>query len=474
MLHKEIPVTIGYVPPLAPDFIPFYAFMREYLKAAEKRLAIAVERSGGHISVYETHFHGTPDMAETDYKYIERLARFLMWARGGFCITLYGDGIEPLAQRLKKDYSPDGRRMSDANFFATVYEQPFEISWASYDERPKAKESPIPSGLHFNGCRIGFDAGGSDRKVSAVIDGETIFSEEVVWHPKLNADPEYHYDGIVSAFKTAASKMPRVDAIGVSTAGVVINNQIVAASLFCKIPTPYPEKVKNVYLRAAQELGDVPIAVANDGDVSALAGSMSLEQNRVLGIAMGTSEAAGYVDSNGDFTGWLNELAFAPVDLSDQAAYEETVFDIGLGCKYFSQNAVIRLAEKIGIELKESDTLAEKLKTVQELMEKGDSRADKVFESIGCFLGHTTPLYAHMYDIGHMLILGRVASGKGGDRIVQVCNEILETEYPDVAASLRVVLPNEQFRRVGQSMAAASLPELMFNEVKTLINESGE
>ena len=36
---------------------------------------------------------------------------------------------------------------------------------------------------------------------------------------KVTEDPEYHFNEIVTAFKTAASKMPRVDAIGVSSAG---------------------------------------------------------------------------------------------------------------------------------------------------------------------------------------------------------------------------------------------------------------
>ena len=43
-----------------------------------------------------------------------------------------------------------------------------------------------------------------------------------------------------------------------------------------------------------------------------------LEDN--LGIAMGSSEAAGYMDMNGHIMGWLNELAFAPHRLQSQCA----------------------------------------------------------------------------------------------------------------------------------------------------------
>ena len=148
------------------------------------------------------------------------------------------------------------------------------------------------------------------------MDGVPVYSEEVVWFPKTNSDPDYHYEGIVSAFKAAAAKMPRVDAIGISSAGVYVDNRAMVASLFLQVPRDqFDKKVKDIYLRAAKEIGDVPVQVANDGDVTALAGAMSLEENRILGIAMGTSEAVGYVDAAGNITGWLNELAFAPVDL---------------------------------------------------------------------------------------------------------------------------------------------------------------
>lgn len=99
-------------------------------------------------------------------------------------------------------------------------------------------------GGHINGCRIGFDAGGSDRKVSAVIDGRTVYSEEVVWHPKTSEDPQYQYEGIVSAFKTAASKMPRVDGIGVSSAGVFVGNAPMVSSIFIKVPRSCRDEVK--------------------------------------------------------------------------------------------------------------------------------------------------------------------------------------------------------------------------------------
>ena len=186
----------------------------------------------------------------------------------------------------------------------------------------------------MDGCRIGFDAGGSDRKVSAVIDGECVYSEEVVWHPKTQADPQYQFEGILDSFRTAASKMPRVDGIGVSSAGVFIGNAPMISSLFIKVPRSRWDEVKTIYDRAAAEIGNVPVVVANDGDVTALAGAMGMDCGSIMGIAMGTSEAVGYVDSEGRITGWLNELAFVPVDAAPDAMIDEWSGDIGCGVKY--------------------------------------------------------------------------------------------------------------------------------------------
>ena len=147
---------------------------------------------------------------------------------------------------------------------ANVFEHPFEV--VSCDRLPETKDSPKAIGRHLDGCRIGFDAGGSDRKVSAVIDGESVFDEEVVWFPKINSDPDYHYDGIVSALKAAAGHMPRVDAVGVSSAGVYINDRTMSASLFLQVPKDlFDQKVKDIYIRAITDtFGNVPYAVAND------------------------------------------------------------------------------------------------------------------------------------------------------------------------------------------------------------------
>ena len=446
-------------PSLDPEFMPILKFNRAFLETAKKPVSIALERSGGQVAVYRTRVHGTEELREADVYYIDRIIKTLLWMKGGFRVYLAGN--EAVCAAMAEHYSAHGSRAFDFDYMANVYEHPFEV--VRVDAVPEEKSVSKAIGRHLDGCRIGFDAGGSDRKVSAVIDGETVYSEEVVWHPKTQTDPEYHYQGILDAFRTAASKMPRVDGIGVSSAGVFIGNAPMVSSLFIKVPRDRRGPIRTIYDRAAAAIGDVPIVVANDGDVTALAGAMSLHDSRVMGLAMGTSEAVGYVNREGCILGWFNELAFAPVDLNEQAARDEWSGDIGVGCKYFSQDAVIKLAPAAGIALDAAMTPAEKLKAVQQLAERGDAQALAIFRDIGVYLGHTLPLYASIYDLKHLLVLGRVASGAGGEVIVAECRRVLAEEYPALAVS--VTLPDEAFRRVGQSMAAASLPTASLPEV---------
>ncbi|MEG0995368.1 MAG: ROK family protein [Clostridia bacterium] len=384
------------------------------------------------------------------------MVKSMLWVYGGFRVTIAGS--KAVYEGVKDQYRVGGKREFDANFMAHVYEHPFEVCYAAtLADAPLAKDASAPIGRHLEGCRIGFDAGGSDRKVSAVVDGETVYSEEVVWFPKTNSDPAYHYDGIVTAMKTAAAHMPRVDAIGVSSAGIYINNQTMRASLFLKVDeADYEKYVKDIYIRAAKEIGDVPLIVSNDGDVTALAGAMSLGEDGILGIAMGTSEAGGYVDRDGNITGWLNELAFVPCDLAPDAMRDEWSGDIGCGVKYFSQDAVIKLAPAAGIALEEGMSPAEKLKVVQSKMEEGHKGARQIYETIGVYLGYTLAFYAMFYDITHVLLMGRVTSGEGGDLVLGKAQEVLAAEYPEL--TMQVNLPDEKSRRVGQSVAAASLP----------------
>jgi len=458
MKHLGVEISVKNKPVLDPRFIPMGLWNKAFLAAAKKPVSVAVERENGQVATVHTFICGTPEMAQADIYYIDRLVKSILWMKGGFKVFVTDKAIYDY---LTATYCTGGSRQFDFDFMANVYEHPFQVVLC--DEVPAEKGASQAIGRHLGGCRIGFDAGGSDRKVSAVIDGESVYSEEVVWFPKTNSDPDYHYDGIVAALTSAASKMPRVDAVGVSSAGVFVANMTRAASLFLKVPADlFDAKVKDIYPRAVRDTfgPDVPVVVCNDGDVSALAGAMGLGENSVLGIAMGTSEAVGFVDEKGNITGWLNELAFMPVDAHPDAMEDEWSGDIGCGVKYFSQDSVIKLAPRAGIELDEALSPAEKLKVVQKAMEEGSEAAAQVYESIGTYLGHTLAYYHELYDCKHVLLLGRVMSGKGGDLILSEAKRVLADEYPQYEGKLIPALPDEKTRRVGQSAAAASLPEV--------------
>ncbi|MGQ9730871.1 MAG: ROK family protein [Candidatus Zipacnadales bacterium] len=464
MLPKmELP-TPRIVPPLDKDFRPGvlanHAFLEQVRSSGHAvPLVIALERGSGLISRFETEIlDPSAPRSEANLAYVERLVKTLLWARGGWKVTIGGPA--EVGEYIRRCYAPGGLREFDAPFMGDVYEQTFTVEISDVDHVPAAREQSIAIGRHLDGCRIGFDAGASDRKVAAVIEGESVFEEEVVWNPKTQADPRYHYHHIQSALHMAAAHMPRVDAIGVSSAGIYIDNRVRVASLFRGISKDrFDAEISNLFLRIGAEWG-VPIEVANDGDVTALAGAMNLGTNGVLGIALGSSEAGGYVTPEGLITGWLNELAFVPVDFNPDAPLDEWSGDRGCGVQYFSQEAVIRLAPKAGIQLKPELTPAEKLKAVQELHASGDERAQLIFETIGVYMGYAVAYYADLYEINQLLILGRCTSGAGGPVILQRAREVLATEFPELAAQIKMDLPDEMARRVGQAVAAASLPAI--------------
>ena len=396
--------------------------------------------------------------AEYNNEYSERMLKFLLWQRGGW--KVYVGGPVEIAEYLQKSYTPGSEHSFDHHFMGEeVYQKPFTIQYCQPEDVPAAKESHQSLGRHLDGCRIGFDLGASDVKVSAVIDGEAVFTHEMEWDPRNQTDPYYHYEKIMGMLKLAAEKLPRLDAIGGSSAGVIINNQPMVASLFRGVPQECFDQVHSLFLRIRDEMG-VPLEIVNDGEVSALAGSMSMEKNAVLGIAMGSSLAAGYVTPHGNITNWLDELAFAPIDYNLHAPVDEWSGDRGVGALYLSQQCVFRLAPKVGIDIPPEISLAGKLKFVQERLEAGKASAAQIWQTIGAYLGYAIAHYASFYELEHVLILGRVTSGSGGPLILHGAEHALRQDFPELAQRIAIQLPDELSRRLGQSIAAASLPEI--------------
>ncbi|GAP07805.1 transcriptional regulator [Anaerolinea thermolimosa] len=465
MIPSTLPTPV-IQPPLDGNFRPAALAYRAYQDAARTSgtsLQLALERGQGEVSRFEMLIfpEGHPRAAE-NYPLVERTLKFLLWQRGAH--TVWISGNDALAAQLAREYGPRGSRRFDWDFLGRqVYERPFRILPCAPQDLPPSRESPRHLGRHLKGCRIGFDLGASDRKVSAVIDGTPVYSEEVIWEPRKQADPTYHYREIMAAIQSAAAHLPRVDAIGGSAAGIYIENRPMVASLFRSVPEERFDEVHNLFLRIQQEMG-VPLEILNDGDVTALAGSMAIGENSVLGIALGSSEAAGYVNPQGLITGWLNELAFAPVDYAPHAPIEEWSGDRGCGASYLSQQCVFRLAPAAGVSIPEGLPDAEKLAHVQSLLATGHEGAVNIWRSMGVYLGYALAHYAHFYEIRHVLILGRCTSGEGGNLLLEGCKQVWEAEFPALLERVTLHLPDEKIRRVGQSVAAASLPEIRSEE----------
>jgi len=450
------------IPPLDPDFVPASLWIRDFNSLVDQsgegvpfRIALqqpngaTVVKSGKLLS--ETH-----PQAELNHLHVERLLKFMLWACGGS--RWFWDGPQEVGEFLNKRFSSHPCGKFDSDFMAKVYQEPF--CGISGNEVPEPRGLASPLGRNLEGCRIGFDLGGSDRKVAAVIDGEVTFSEETPWDPYHQTDPAYHKAGIMDSIEKAKAHLPRLDAIGGSSAGVFVDDRPRVASLFRGISdSDFTEKISPMFIDIGKAL-DVPLSIINDGEVTALAASMSLEQNAVLGIAMGTSEATGYVDTQGRVTSWLNELAFAPVDYSPNAPADEWSGDVGCGVQYFSQQAVGRLIPKTGLSIDPALGLPEKLERVQEFMAEGSGEAASIYRTIGTYLGYGVAHYASFYSLSHALILGRVTSGEGGAIILEEAKKVLREEFTDLNDQITFHQPDEKNKRHGQAIAAASLPAI--------------
>jgi predicted NBD/HSP70 family sugar kinase len=463
-----LPVSPKMPPALDSEFLPASLWNRAYREAVRAeglKLALALERSDGSVSVWRTDIlpHRGANVA-LNHRYTERLLKFLLWQKGGFRVTV--GGAPEIASYLRKVYAADGARSFDYHFLGErVWGHALRIENTALERVPEEREASTPLGRHLDGCRIGFDLGASDRKCAAVLDGKVVFSEEVSWQPGVQADPRYHFDGINDSLRRAAAHLPRVDAIGGSAAGVYVANEVRAGSLYRSVPPELFEKhIRRLFFDLQREWGGIPFEVVNDGEVTALAGSMALEQNAVLGIAMGSSLAAGFVTPQGGITTWLNELAFVPVDYREDAPRDEWSGDAGVGVQYFSQQAVGRLRATAGIDLPEDMPLPAQLEEVQKRAAAGDPRAFRIYETIGAYLGYAIAHFAEFYDFRNLLVLGRVMTGEGGDRILAVARKVLEAEFPELAEWVRFCVPSEQEKRHGQAIAAASLPAIHVKE----------
>ena len=453
-------------PVLDPDFLPAALWHRAYdaLVARDpgaRPFALVLVRTDGSVFRHDGRvLAASHPAAALSLTYAERLLKFLLWMKGGPQVLVAG--ADEIAAALAAIYGPAGVRAFDHEFMGDkIFGRVFSVTATPFAALPAIAETSLPMGRHLEGCRIGFDLGGSDRKAAALIDGEVVFSEEIAWDPYFQKDPSYHLEGVHDSLRRAAAHLPRVDAIGGSAAGVYVNNEVRAASLFRGVaPADFDQHVRRMFFTLQERWGGVPFEVVNDGEVTALAGSMSMNDNAVLGVSMGTSQAGGYVTPAGNITAWLNELAFAPIDYRPDAPRDEWSGDVGCGVQYFSQQGVGRLAKAAGFGFPASLPLPEQLVEVQHAMARGDGRARAIYDTIGVCFGYAVAHYASFYEIRNLLVLGRVTSGAGGELILSRAMDVLQAEFPALAESIRLRTPDEKNKRHGQATAAASLPAL--------------
>ena len=454
-------VAPGIAAPLDPGFRPAILARRALEEAARRspravRVSLAVEQPAGSTYVRDAWvFSEDTTEALTSYRLCERLIKSMLWSRGG--CRVWVDGPDSLVTWLHRYYDIDAVGSFDAEMMERVYGTPLEVVAAPRVAFPASYNASIALGGHLDGCRIGFDLGASDRKAAAVIDGEVVFSEEIAWDPSRQSDPRWHFDQIMDSLQRAAAHLPRVDAIGGSAAGIYVDGEVRFASLFRSVPPDlFNSRVRVLFNEIRAAWGEIPFAVANDGDVTALAGAMYSGSGGILGIAMGSSEAAGYATRARGLTGWLNELAFVPVDYGLDAPVDEWSGDRGCGATYFSQQSLPRLLPAAGIEVEADAPLPERLVLLQRLMDAGDERAALVYETIGTHLGYALLEYREFYDFDQVLLLGRVMTGQGGEVIRSRSIEVLEAEGSGAAIRFHAV--SEREKRHGQAVAAASLP----------------
>merc|ERR1719356_1729721 len=354
----------------------------------------------------------------------------------------------------------------------------FEVKIVEAASMPEAKDTPQVCGKDANGCRLAFDLGKSDIKTVAVKDNEVLYSKETEWDVTA-VDPQYHYDAIMDAMKLAKEALPKVDAIGGSATGTISDdNEATWCDIFPNVPPDvYKAKVVDIFKRMAKDLaGDVPLKVINDGEVTALAAFAKIKAGNILGVSMGSSEGAGYADANGHLTGWINELCYVKLDLNPKAPTEPWTkgAHTGLSHMYLGQRGATKLAPKAGVELPDNfkyphpdmctmkhEHHAQVLKMIQKAMTDSEKEPQvrKIYETCGVYLGYALAQYCKFYTIDHVMILGRVSKGAGGDIMLDTAKKVLQEEFPELA-KIQFHTADDHFKGVGQCIAAAALPAL--------------
>jgi len=475
--------------PLDPNFAPVVLGKRNYLAAAclcKDKLDWALPRADGCARYTLPVFPDGTDDAEASVYLAGVLIQEMIWRCSASELQL--SGPPGICAKLKAAFSVGGDYEFEVTSMPNVCGTPGSVFQtkivASPADMPAAKDTPQVCGKEANGNRLAFDLGKSDIKTVAVKDGVVLDSAETEWDV-TNPDPQYHFDAIVAAMrktiKNAEAKgFGKIQAVGGSATGTVSgDNGATWCDIFPNVPPDvYKEKVVDIFKRIAKEVaGDVPLKVINDGEVTALAAVQKLGgKGNVLGISMGSSEGGGYANADGNLMGWINELCYIRLDLNPEAPIDPWTkgAHTGISHLYLGQRGATKLAAKAGVDVPENlvyphpdmctirhENHAQCLKMIQAGM-KDPAKQETVkqlYETVGVYLGYGLAQYCEFYPIEHIMILGRVSKGDGGDIMMATAKKVLEAEFPYLP-NIQFHTADDHFKAVGQCIAAAALPPL--------------
>jgi len=467
--------------PLDAGFAPVVLAKRDYRKAAadcKDTLTFALPRpqgcARGELKVFP----------EDDPRYGASIIlagviiQETIWRCGATELQLAGPA--KLCETLKTAYSAGGTYAFEAETMPKAFglSSAFEVKIVgAAADMPAGFDTPQECGKEANGNRLAFDLGKSDIKTVAIKDGEVLDSAETEWDVTAT-DPEYHFEAIVKAMRATIERAEKkgfgkIEAVGGSATGTVsAANEATWCDIFPNVPPDaYKEKVVNIFARIAKEVaGDVPLKVINDGEVTALAAVQKIKKGNVLGISMGSSEGGGYANADGNLMGWINELCYMKLDMNPRAPTEPwSNCHRGLSHMYLGQRGATKNAHKICkvpdnyvyphpdmCTIKHEDH-AQCLKLVQAAFKDDPAKAGDLYRTCGVYLGYGLAQYTEFYKIDHVMILGRVSKGDGGDLMLKVAAEVLATEFPDLPP-IQFHTADDHFKAVGQCIAAAALP----------------
>jgi len=475
--------------PLDPNFSPLILGKRQYLKHTKDckdKLEWAMPRSDGCARYSLPVFPAGSADAEASIYLAGVLIQEMIWQRSASELQLAGP--PHICEPLKAAFSIGGAYEYEVKSMPMVCGTPtvpFQVKIvSSTGDLPPAKDTPQVCGKNANGCRLAFDLGKSDIKTVAVKDNVVLDSAETEWDVTA-VDPQYHFDAIVTAMrKTIANAKAKgfdtIQAVGGSATGTVSgDNEATWCDIFPNVPPDvYKEKVVDIFKRIAKEVaGDVPLKVINDGEVTALAAVQKLGgKGNVLGISMGSSEGGGYANEDGNLLGWINELCYIRLDLNPEAPTDPWTkgAHTGISHMYLGQRGATKLAARAGVDVPDNlvyphpdmctirhENHAQCLKLIQKAMTDPAKEPEvrQLYRTVGVYLGYGLAQYCEFYKIDHVMILGRVSKGAGGDLMLDTAKEVLATEFPEYSG-MQFHTADDHFKAVGQCIAAAALPSL--------------